>query len=122
MSNKIKVGDIFYDNSGIACFYQVVQVYDSGRIRIREIEKEESTESENGYEFKSVPVPNKFKPKREYNQHELLYVAVKDNDKGTIKKLQQFSDGEYYIDFYAGYAKLYKGKPVISSYWSVWMR
>ena len=120
--SKIKVGDIFYDNSGIASFYQVVQVYDSGRVRIREIEKEESTESENGYEFKAIPVPNKFKPKVEYSKHELLYAVVKDNDKGTIKKLQQFSDGEYYIDFYGGLANLYKGEPVISSYWSVWMR
>ena len=122
MSSKIKVGDIFYDANGITSFYQVVQVYESGRVRIREIEKEESTESENGYEFKAIPVPNKFKPKVEYSKHDLLYAVVKDNDKGAIKKLQQFSDGEYYIDFYGGWANLYKGKPVISSYWSVWMR
>lgn len=117
---KIKVGDIFCDNSGIINFYQVVQIYDSGRVRIREIEKIE-TPTECGYEFKAIPIPNKFKPKKEYNKND-RYANIKDNDKGTVKLVQQFSDGDYYIDFYAGWANLYKGKPVISSYWSVWMR
>lgn len=118
---KIKVGDIFYDDAGIANFYQVIQVYDSGRVRIREIEKEE-TPTECGYEFNATPIPNKFKPKREYAKIEEKYVRIKDNDKGVVKLVQEFSDGEYYINFYIGYAKLYKGNPVISSYWSVWMR
>ncbi len=121
---KIKVGDIFYDNNGIVNFYQVVQVYNSGRVRIREIEKEE-TPTECGYEFKATPILNKFKPKRKYDKNDRYnnrYIRIKDNDKGTIKVVQQFSDDEYYIDFYVGYAKLYKGEPVISSYWSVWMR
>jgi hypothetical protein len=66
---KIKVGDIFYDNNGIVNFYQVVQVYDSGRVRIREIEKEEIP-TECGYEFLATPVPSKFKPKREYDKND----------------------------------------------------
>ena len=118
---KIKVGDIFYDDNGIANFYQVIQVYESGRVRIREIEKEE-TPTECGYEFLAKPILNKFKPKKEYDKMQLHYADIKDNDKGTIKTVQQFSDGEYYIDFYVGYARLYTGKPVISSYWNVWMR
>lgn len=117
---KIKVGDIFYDDNGIANFYQVVQVYDSGRIRIREIEKEE-TPTECGYEFKATPILNKFKPKRDCDKND-RYARIKDNDKGAIKTVQQFSDGEYYINFYVGYARLYTGKSVTSSYWNVWMR
>ena len=118
---KIKVGDIFYDNSGIVNFYQVVKVYESGRVRIREIEKIEK-ETPVGYEFLATPIPNKFKPKKEYSESDLRYADIKDNDKGAIKVVQQFSSGEYYIDFYGGWANLYKGEPVISSYWSVWMR
>lgn len=117
---KVKVGDIFYDDNGIANFYQVVQVYDSGRVRIREIEKTE-TPTECGYEFKASPISNEFKPKIEGVKVD-RYTRIKDNDKGVIKVIQEFDDGEYYIDFYIGYAKLYKNKPIISSYWSVWMR
>ena len=82
MDNKIKVGDIFYDDDGIAKFYQVVQVYKSGRVRIREIEKVE-TPTECGYEFKATPIPNLFKPKREYEKND-RYARIKDNDKGAI--------------------------------------
>jgi len=120
MNNKIKVGDIFYDADGIVDFYQVVQVYDSGRVRIREIEKIE-TPTDCGYEFKAVPIPDKFKPKIENDKND-RYANIKDNDKGAIKVVQQFSNGDYYISFYTGWANLYKGKPVISSYWYVWMR
>lgn len=120
MNNKIKVGDIFYDADGIVSFYQVVQVYDSGRVRIREIEKEEIP-TECGYEFLATPVPNKFKPKEEKGNND-RYASIKDNDKGAIKMVQQFPNGDYYISFYVGWANLYKGEPVISSYWYVWMR
>lgn len=117
---KIKIGDIFYRNNGIASFYQVVQVYESGRVRIREIEKEE-TPTECGYEFLAKPILNKFKPKKEYDKMQLHYADIKDNDKGTIKLVQKFEDGTIYINFSTELGYLYK-KPVISSYWSVWMR
>lgn len=42
MRKKIKVGEIFYNNyfgDGIASFYQVIKVYESGRVKVREIEK-----------------------------------------------------------------------------------
>ena len=116
---KIKVGDIFYDDNGIASFYQVVQVYKSGRVRIREIEKIE-TPTECGYEFNAVPVPNKFKVKEETDKVD-RFTRIKDNNKGAIKLVQEYN-GKYYIDFYVGSAYLYEGNSVISSYWSVWMR
>lgn len=120
MNNKIKVGDIFYDNRGITSFYQVVQVYKSGRVRIREIEKVETpTECEG--ELKAAPIPNKFKPKKDNDKND-RYARIKNNDKGTIKVIQQFKDGDYYISFYTGWADFYKGEPVISNYWSVWMK
>lgn len=120
MSNNIKVGDIFYDNRGITSFYQVVQVYKSGRVRIREIEKVETpTECEG--ELKAAPIPNKFKPKKDNDKND-KYARIKNNDKGTIKVIQQFSNGDYYISFYTGWADFYKGEPVISNYWSVWMK
>lgn len=111
---KIKVGDIFYENLGIASFYQVVKVYESGRVRIRKIEKEEK-ETECGYEFLATPIPNKFCPKEE------RYIDVKNNDKGFIK-LVKYIDKEPIIEFSASYAHLYKGEPIISSYWYVWVR
>ena len=120
MINKIKVGDVFYDNRGITRFYQVVQVYKSGRIRIREIEKKEkSTEYEK--ELKAEPILNKFKPNKDYDKND-RYARIKNNDKGTIKVVKQFSNGDYYISFYTGWGDIYKGKPVISNYWIKWMR
>ena len=120
MNNKIKVGDVFYDNRGITTFYQVVQVYKSGRVRIREIEKEERpTEYEN--ELKAKPILNKFKPKIENNIND-RHARIKNNDKGTIKVVKQFSNGDYYISFYTGWGDIYKGEPVISNYWIKWIR
>ena len=115
MNNKIKVGDIFCDDNGVASFYQVVQIYNSGRVRIREIEKNE-TPTECGDTFKATPIPNKFKPKEEYKKID-NYVRIKDNDKGTIKLIQQFDDGNFFISFYTGYACIYIGKAVNSTYY-----
>lgn len=66
---NIKIGDIFYENRGIAHFYQVVKVYESGRVKIREIDKEE-TKSNGGYEMIAKPIKDKFLPKREYQKFE----------------------------------------------------
>lgn len=117
----IKVGDIFYVNHGIAAFYQVVKVYESGRVRIREIEKEEK-ETECGYEFLATPIPNKFCPKREVEEFEKRYFNVVDNDKGAIKLIQYYDDGTPYISFLTENGYLYDGEPVISSYYYVWMK
>lgn len=116
---KIKVGDIFYDNRGITSFYQVVQIYKSGRIRIREIEKIETPTGYEG-ELKAAPIPDKFKPNTKYDKNN-KHPRIKNNDKGTIKVVQQFSNGDYYINFYTGWADFYKGEPVISNYWIKWM-
>lgn len=112
---KIKVGDIFYDNRGITSFYQVVQVYKSGRIRIREIEMVETPTEREG-ELKAAPILNKFKSKTESNKND-KHPRIKNNDKGVIKVIRQFSNGDYYINFYTGWADFYKGKPIISNYW-----
>lgn len=116
---KIKVGDIFYDNRGITSFYQVVQIYKSGRIRIREIEKIETPTGYEG-ELKAAPIPSKFKPNTKYDKNN-KHPRIKNNDKGTIKVVQQFSNSDYYINFYTGWADFYKGEPVISNYWIKWM-
>lgn len=103
---KIKENDIFNSNMGITSFYQVTKVYDSGRVRVRKIEKEEIP-TECGYEFLAKPQKNKFCQ----------------DDKGAIKLVQYFDDGTPYLQLVGyDYATLYKGKPVISSYWNVWMR
>lgn len=119
---NIKVGDIFYSSGGITNFYQVVKVYDNGRIRIRKIKKvEEPTDCR--YEFLAKPLKNKFCPKKEYDESDKRYIDIMDNEKGTVKTIQYFSDNEPYINLKCNkWANLYKGDSVISSYWSVWMR
>ena len=119
---KIKVGDIFYENHGIATFYQVIKVYDSGRVRIREIESELGKKI-SSYEFEAMPIINKFKPKVESTNNN-YYKDIKDNDKGTIKVINYFNDGIPFLDLKGtySYATLWDGKPVISSYYYVWMK
>lgn len=122
MRKKIKVGDIFYSNyfnDGLATFYQVVKVYESGRVRIREIEKEEK-KTEFDCEFLATPLPNKFCPKRELDTIGGR-ADIQDNDKGTIK-LVQYSDNKPFLSFSTRNAYLYEGKPVISSYYYIWMK
>lgn len=119
---KIKVGDIFYENRGIAKFYQVIKVYESGRIRIRKIESEEYR-TECSYEFLATPLPNKFCPKEEISELGKLYADIIDNDKGAVKLVKYLNDNTPFIEFYGGFhAYLYDGKPIISSYYDVWVR
>lgn len=120
---KIKIGDIFYENHGIATFYQVVKVYDSGRVRIREIESELGKKI-SSYEFEAMPIINKFKAKEELSKTDAYSRDIKDNDKGTIKVVNYFDDGTPFLDLKGtySYASLWDGKPVVSSYWYVWMK
>ena len=119
---KIKENDIFYSNTGIVTFYQVVKVYESGRIRIKKIEKIE-TPTECGYEFLAKPLKNKFCPNEEISEVNKHDMDIIDNDKGVIKLVKYFDDGIPFIDLKCNdWATLYEGKPVISSYWYVWMK
>ena len=124
---KIKENDIFYSRQGITVFYQVVKVYESGRVRIREIEKVEKP-TECGYEFLATPLKNKFCPKREISEEDKKYyidnyIDIIDNDKGAIKLVKFFDDDSPYISLKGhDYATLYEGEPVISNYWYVWMK
>lgn len=101
---KIKVGDIFYSNGSErypARFYQVLKVYESGRVRIREIEKKEIKQV-SVYDMLAIPVVNSFK----------------EDSKETLKVVSYDGDNDPYL-FFSSYAiaKLYKGEPVISSYY-----
>lgn len=117
---KVKVGDIFYDNKGIALFYQVVKVYESGRVRIRQIDKEER-ETECGYEMLAKPIPNSFLPKREYEEFEKKYIRILDNEKGTIKEIKEWK-GKPIIEFKHSICELWNHEEVISSYYNIWMK
>lgn len=117
---KIKEGDIFYSGRGIAVFYQVVKVYDSGRVRIREIDKTE-VPTEVGYEFLATPIKDKFLKKEKRNKRNAYVGDIIDNDKGVIKLVKYFDDGSAYIEFIGSIAYLYEDKPVISSYYYVWL-
>lgn len=72
---KVKVGDIFYENDGPARFFQVVKVYESNRVRIRQIEKTE-TKTKCGYEFLAEPKKDCFLPKKEYDKYEKTYADI----------------------------------------------
>lgn len=117
---NIKIGDIFYENRGIAHFYQVVKVYESGRVKIREIDKEE-TKSNCGYEMIAKPIKDKFLPKRDYQEFEKKYVEIMDNDKGVIKKIDYYKNNPI-IEFKTSIADLWKGNDVISNYYNIWMK
>lgn len=117
---NIKVGDIFYENDGPARFFQVVKVYESNRVRIREIEKIE-TKTKCGYEFLAEPKIDCFLPKEELDDIEKRYADIVDNDKGTIKLIKYFKN-EPIIDLKYTYAELWDGEPIISSYYMGWMR
>ncbi len=112
---KIKVGDIFYNNyynSGLASFYQVVKVYESGRVKIRRIEEKE-IEWINGYEKKVMPDINNFC--KEGGS------IIKDNSKGTVKKVD-FSHNSPSIDLDHDPGWLWDGEPIISSYYYIWVK
>jgi hypothetical protein len=117
---KIKVGDIFYENFGLAVFYQVIKVYESGRVRIRRIESEEQ-ETDCFYIFLATPIPNKFRPKEDAPH-------IKDNDKGAVKQVfyNEYMNNSPYINIYdgtwGGSAYLYENEPVNSSYYYAWVK
>lgn len=117
---KIKVGDIFYENDGPVRFYQVVKIYDSNRVRIRQIEKIE-TKTKCGYEFLAEPKKDCFLPRKELDDLEKRYADIVDNDKGVIK-LIQYSENQPIIKLKNIYAELWDGRLVISSYYMGWMR
>lgn len=117
---KVKVGDIFYDNNGVARFFQVVKVYESGRIRIRQIDKEEH-KTECGYEMIAKPIPNSFLPKREYEEFEKRYVDILDNEKGAIKEIREWK-GKPIIEFKYSICEQWNNEKVISSYYNIWMK
>ena len=108
---NIKIGDIFYENRGIAHFYQVVKVYESGRVKIREIDKEE-TKSNCGYEMIAKPIKDKFLPKRDYQEFEKKYVEI---------KIDYYKNNPI-IEFKTSIADLWKGNDVISNYYNIWMK
>ncbi len=111
---KIKVGDIFYENNGIAIFYQVVKVYESGRVKIRRI-KEKEIKWVSGYEKEVLPDIDNFS-----KEDKLLNSS---NNKGVIRLVDTETCSKPCICIkYNCYGWLWDGKPIISSYWDIWMR
>ena len=109
---KVKVGDVFYENNGLARFYQVVKVYESGRVKIRRIEEKE-IKWVSGYEKEVMPDINNFSSED----------RVLENDNKGVIRLVDYSYSEPCICInYNSYGWLWDGKPVISSYWYVWMK
>lgn len=111
---KIKEGAIFVEKFGIAMFYQVIKVYESEYVRVRRIEAI-SLKWVNGYEEEVMPDINNFKEEDVY---------IKDNEKGALKKVIYTEDSAF-ISFgpSAGATGwLWNKKPVISSYYYIWMK
>lgn len=110
---KIKVGDVFYENHGLARFYQVIKVYESGRVKIRRIEEKE-VKWISGYEKEVMPDINNFS-----KEDRLL----DSNDNKGVIRLVDYSCSEPCICITSNcYGWLWDGKPVISSYWYIWMK
>lgn len=111
---KIKVGDVFYENDGLARFYQVIKVYDSGRVKLRRIEEKEIRWI-SGYEKEVMPDINNF------SKEDRIFKS--DNTKGIIRLVDYESCSKPCITLnYNSFGWLWDGKPIISSYWSIWMR
>lgn len=114
----IKLGDVFYYTSinanKMGAFYQVVKVYESGRVKIRRIAKKELGWISD-YEQKTDPDIDNF------SAEDSLKI-IKDNQKGTIREVF-YDNGKPYINLdRASLGELYQGKPIIQSYWDVWVR
>ena len=114
---KIKVGDIFYSNyygNGLATFYQVVKVYDSGYVQIRRIEEKE-IKWISGYEKEVVPDIGNFS-----SEDRLL---ENDNKKGVRRLVDYKTFNEPSINItYSCFGQLWDGNPVISSYYYIWVK
>ena len=110
---KIKVGDIFYENHGLARFYQVVKVYESGRVKIRRVEEKELRWI-SGYEKEVLPDINNFS-----KEDRLLDSS---DNKGVIRLVDYSCSKPCICITYNCYGWLWDGEPVISSYWYIWMR
>lgn len=115
----VKLGDVFYYSSisasDMGAFYQVVKVYESGRVRIRRIAKKELRWISD-YEKETAPDIDNFLAEDSIK-------IVKDNQKGTLREVFYNDDGVPYIDLCrVAFGKLYQGKPVVESYWDVWVR
>lgn len=110
---KIKVGDIFYDNNGLAIFYQVVKVYESGRVKVRRIEEKE-LKWISGYEKEVLPDIDNFS-----KEDRLLDSS---DNKGVIRLVDYNCSKPSICIKNNCYGWLWDGKPVISSYWYIWMK
>lgn len=115
----VKLGDVFYYSSihanNMGVFYQVIKVYESGRVRIRRIAAKE-LKWVGDYEKETIPDIDNFLAEDSIK-------VVKDNQKGAIREVFYNDDGVPYIDLCrVAFGNLYQGKPVVESYWDVWVR
>ncbi|MDO4526599.1 MAG: hypothetical protein Q4B87_00700 [Candidatus Saccharibacteria bacterium] len=116
---SVKLGDVFYYCDTYAnkmgAFYQVVKVYESGRVKIRRIAEKELGWISN-YEKETAPDIDNFLAEDSIK-------VVKDNEKGTVHEIFYNNDGMPYINLgRVAFGELYQGKPIIENKWDVWVR